>query len=87
MTSEKLALFGHHPEPAIDFCIEVEALEGWAYELKVGMRNDLKSFWGHLSRLLRFGREQANMIQADTCAPQALEAARGLEKLVLGESQ
>ena len=32
-----MARFGHHPEPAIDFCVEVEALHGLAYEVGVGL--------------------------------------------------
>lgn len=32
-----LARFDHHPDPAIDFCIEVEELEGMAYDRSVGM--------------------------------------------------
>lgn len=28
--------FGHHPDPAIDFCVEVEELQGMAYNRKVG---------------------------------------------------
>lgn len=33
-TSEKLARFNHHPHPAIDFCVEVEILEGMLYDLE-----------------------------------------------------
>jgi hypothetical protein len=32
-----LGRFGHHPDPAIDFCVEVEILQGQAYEAQVGM--------------------------------------------------
>lgn len=28
--------FGHHPDPAIDFCVEVEELQGMAYNRNVG---------------------------------------------------
>lgn len=34
---EKAGRFGHHPEPAIDFCIEVEALEGHLFDAKHGI--------------------------------------------------
>jgi hypothetical protein len=34
--SEQLGRFDHHPDPAIDFCIEVEELEGMAYNRRVG---------------------------------------------------
>lgn len=33
----KTSRFGHHPEPAIDFCIEVEALEGHLFDAKHGI--------------------------------------------------
>ncbi|HAU75600.1 MAG TPA: hypothetical protein DCW88_08710, partial [Agrobacterium sp.] len=36
-TPEKVGRFGHHPEPAIDFCIEVEALEGHLFDAKHGI--------------------------------------------------
>jgi hypothetical protein len=31
-----LGRFDHHPDPATDFCVEVEAIEGALYERKVG---------------------------------------------------
>lgn len=36
MTGEHLGRFGHHPDPAIDFCVEVEIIEGMAYDARVG---------------------------------------------------
>lgn len=36
-----LGRFGHHPNPAIDFCVEVECLEGMAYNRKVGFDPEL----------------------------------------------
>jgi hypothetical protein len=38
-THERLARFGHHPDPAIDFCIEVEVLEGETHNIAVGFTN------------------------------------------------
>jgi hypothetical protein len=35
-TTEALGRFGHHPNPAVDFCCEVDALEGYAAEYKAG---------------------------------------------------
>ena len=32
-----MARFGHHPEPAIDFCIEVEELEAIAESSRLGL--------------------------------------------------
>lgn len=37
LADEQLARFGHHPEPAIDFCIEVEELESIAASAKLGL--------------------------------------------------
>lgn len=34
--SEKLGRFDHHPDPAIDFEVEVEELIGMAYNRRVG---------------------------------------------------
>lgn len=36
MTVE-LGRFGHHPDPAIDFCEEVDIIEGLAYDVSVGL--------------------------------------------------
>lgn len=33
----KVGRFGHHPEPAVDFCIEVEALEGHLFDARHGI--------------------------------------------------
>lgn len=32
-----LGRFGWHPDPAIDFCVEVDAIEGLVYDAKVGL--------------------------------------------------
>lgn len=34
---EKLGRFGHHPDPAIDYCIEVEAIEGYYFDATHGI--------------------------------------------------
>ncbi len=31
-TQEKLGRFGHHPDPAIDYCVEVESIGGMTYD-------------------------------------------------------
>lgn len=33
---EQLARFGHHPDPAVDFCVEVEAIAGLRADFKAG---------------------------------------------------
>ena len=36
-TTEKLGRFEHHPDPAIDFCIEVEILESRLHQAELGL--------------------------------------------------
>jgi len=36
---EKLGRFDHHPDPAIDFCVEVEELMSIATDRKIGVSN------------------------------------------------
>ena len=36
-TEARLGRFDHHSDPAIDFCVEVEVLQGLVYEAQVGM--------------------------------------------------
>jgi hypothetical protein len=35
--TEQLGRFGHHPDPAVDFCCEVEAIEGLACDAGAGL--------------------------------------------------
>jgi hypothetical protein len=37
---EPLGRFGHHPDPAIDFCVEVEELQGMAANRKLGFNTE-----------------------------------------------
>lgn len=32
--------FGHHPDPAVDFCVEVESLESIITDKELGLRTD-----------------------------------------------
>jgi hypothetical protein len=34
---EQIGRFGHHPDPAIDFCVEVEAIEGMVCDVRAGL--------------------------------------------------
>lgn len=36
-TIERLGRFNHHPDPAIDFCIEVESLQGRLRSARLGI--------------------------------------------------
>lgn len=42
-TAEELGRFGHHPDPATDFCVEVEALQGEAENHRIGLMNGTPS--------------------------------------------
>ncbi|NTF17980.1 hypothetical protein G6L37_06155 [Agrobacterium rubi] len=35
-STEKLGRFGHHPDPAVDFCVEVEVLDSEWFNTKIG---------------------------------------------------
>lgn len=37
MMTMELGRFGHHPDPATDFCVEVEEIEGLVYDVGVGL--------------------------------------------------
>lgn len=37
VSEAELGRFGHHPNPAIDFCVEVDVLKGMVYDAKVGL--------------------------------------------------
>jgi hypothetical protein len=37
--TEKLGRFGHHPDPAIDFCVEVEIIENEWLNIQIGFEN------------------------------------------------
>jgi hypothetical protein len=70
MTSSRasdLARFGHHPDPAIDFCVEVEELESIAEKARLGLagfghEEDRAGFDARVEKALDFrvgGDEQA----------------------------
>jgi hypothetical protein len=70
-TPETLGRFGHHPNPADDFCIEVECLQGEWENHKIGFvngtpsRNELDA---RVSRAMEFrvGGVPAAMSAKDT---------------------
>jgi hypothetical protein len=68
---EKVGRFGHHPSPAIDFCVEVGALEAMEYERAHGFdpHND---FEHRLSRALDFN------VGGDEIAVRAKDILRGI---------
>lgn len=42
-STEKLGRFGHHPDPAVDFCVEVETLDNEWFNTKIGFMNGTPS--------------------------------------------
>ena len=36
--TEKLGRFDHHPDTVLDFCVEVEALEGLVHDVRMGIQ-------------------------------------------------
>lgn len=40
MNAVNLGRFGHHPDPAVDFSVEVEAIQGMIADFKVGHPDD-----------------------------------------------
>lgn len=38
-TEQEVGRFNHHPDPAIDFCVEVEEIQSIAYDRSIGFHN------------------------------------------------
>lgn len=72
---EKLGRFGHHPDPAIDFCVEVESLEGLAFDVERGMEE-------RQPIALRINRAMGFRVGGDLSAITAKDTLRGLEKRI-----
>jgi len=49
----KLGRFGHHPDPAVDFCVEVDAIEGMVADLGAGI-GDWKIVKLRIAKALQF---------------------------------
>lgn len=80
--SEVLGRFGHHPDPAIDFCVEVEELEAITESARLGLsgfghEQDRTSLNGRIERAMEFRvGGDANAVAAKG-ALRALATARG----------
>lgn len=76
---QQLARFGHHPDPAIDFCEEVEQLESIAANARMGLTG-----FGHEEDRetldARIGRAMTFRVGGDANAVQAKATLRELEK-------
>lgn len=55
MTTElKLGRFGHHPDPAIDFCVEVEEIQSIYTDQTLGLRDDHAILDARIARAMQF---------------------------------
>lgn len=70
--SEKLGRFGHHPDPATDFCVEVDAIEGMARDAAVGLI-DCADVQKRVDRAMQF------TVGGDPLAVSAKYKLRGIE--------
>jgi len=68
----ELGRFDHHPDPAIDFCIEVEVIEGLHYDHKVGA-SDGAGLAERVARAMTF------RVGGDEIAVRAKHTLRGIE--------
>lgn len=76
-TATTLGRFGHHPDPAIDFCVEVEALEGMAIDARCGCG------LADVSEVaLRIAAAMTFRVGGDECAVRAKALLRRLERQV-----
>lgn len=73
---EKLGRFDHHPDPAIDFCVEVETLSGLVYEAQVGMIPSQPVFE-------RIDRAMSFRVGGDLGAISAKETLRQIERQLI----
>lgn len=73
---ETLGRFGHHPDPAIDFCVEVEEIEALVCDATNGIR-DCGSEAVH-----RIGRAMDFRVGGDQGAVDAKGRLRELEALI-----
>lgn len=72
----RLGRFDHHPDPAIDFCVEVEVLSGLVYEAQFGMTPAAPVFE-------RIDRAMSFRVGGDLNAISAKETLRQLERQLI----
>lgn len=78
--TERLGRFGHHPDPAIDFCIEVETLQGEIFDLGRGLTDGRMSSQEFIRR---FDRAMTFRVGGDLNAV----AAKGILRALRDEAQ
>ncbi|ABS68899.1 hypothetical protein Xaut_3671 [Xanthobacter versatilis] len=75
-SGEVLGRFGHHPDPAIDFCLEVEVIQGEAVNHHIGFTNGAPSLDEMVARI---ERAMAFRVGSDAGAVAAKQALREIE--------
>jgi len=81
MESERLGRFGHHPDPAIDFCVEVECIEGEHFNIKIGFMEETPTL-NELRK--RVDRAMGFRVGGDLNAVEAKRLLRGIEAEMAG---
>jgi hypothetical protein len=72
---EKLARFGHHPDPEIDWAIECEELENIVSNFHLGLTG-----FGHEQEYERLGKRLSKFLDYGTLDPHVLEMKRVLRE-------
>lgn len=70
-----LARFGHHPDPAIDFCVEVEEIDAIHYDVRTGIAKDKED-----ERNRRISRAMSFRVGGDEKAVAAKDRLRVIER-------
>lgn len=73
----ELGRFGHHPDPAVDFCVEVDEIEGLVYDARHGL-TEYKPVEDRVFKAMRF------CVGGDQNAVTAKERLRIAEDYLLG---
>jgi hypothetical protein len=71
---EKMGRFGHHPDPANDFCVEVEAIEGLIFNFNAGIDRNSANIGTRIARAMQF------TVGADEIAVKAKARLREIER-------
>lgn len=82
--AEGLGRFGHHPDPAIDFCIEVETLESRLHQAENGLCKPGDKPETITAVLSDIQRAMAFTVGGDPGSVRAKAILRELEKRALG---
>lgn len=74
--AEKLGRFGHHPDPAIDFCVEVEEIEAIHCNVRLGfiLQGEMKERDRRILRAMDF------RVGGDQNAVKAKDRLREIER-------